>query len=54
VEWICRTSTIMAGAQYGYIIRVLFHPVECDLFGDFYAGFRGTSTFVPGTAGQEI
>lgn len=35
----------MAGTEHGYIIGILLHFIECDLFGDFHAGSGGTSTF---------
>ena len=46
MEWICGTSTIMARTEYGYASGVLLHFDECDLPGDFHAGFSWTSTYL--------
>lgn len=45
MEWICKTVALVAGTEYGHIVGIFFHPVECDLFGDFHAGSSGTSTY---------
>ena len=46
VEWIRRTSAIMARAKYGHIVGVLLHSVECDLLGDIHARFSWASMYL--------
>ena len=42
VEWICRTASVMARAEYGHTAWLLLHSRECGLTRDFCAGFGRT------------
>ena len=45
MEWVRRTTAIMAGAEYGHLIRLLLHPVECHMFRAGDARFGRTGMF---------
>lgn len=38
MECVCRTAAVVASTEYGHTVRILLHPVECDLSGDMDAG----------------
>jgi predicted component of type VI protein secretion system len=42
VERVCRITTAMVGAEYGYSVGILLHPFECHMFGVGDAGFGRT------------
>jgi hypothetical protein len=44
VECICRITAAMAGAEYGYLVGVLLHPFECNMFRAGYARSGRTGT----------
>jgi hypothetical protein len=46
VEWICRITAAMAGAEYGYFVRILLHPFECYMPRACDAGFGRTGTYL--------
>jgi hypothetical protein len=44
VECVCRTSAVMACAEYGDVAGVLLHSIKCDMSGNLDAGSCWTST----------
>ena len=42
VEWICRTTSAMARAEYGYTAWLLLHSRECGFTRNVCAGFGRT------------
>lgn len=44
----------MACAEYGYFVGIFLHPVECDMPGDFHAGFGGTCMFISMKPFQDV
>lgn len=45
MECLRGTSADVVGAEYGYAVRILFHPEQRDMFGDIYAGLGGSCKF---------
>lgn len=42
VEWLCRTSSIMAGSKHGHIAWIRVHSDKCHYPGDIYSGSNRT------------
>jgi predicted component of type VI protein secretion system len=42
VEWLCRITTAMVGAEYGYSVGILLHPFKCHMFRAGDAGLGRT------------
>lgn len=45
MECVRGIAAVMACAEYGDLVGVFLHIIECDMFGDFHAGFGGTGMF---------